>query len=158
MPETPAALSLLRRLHTVCWLGYDKEPRRLPGGPWLSSLRRLALSCHFLSDAASLKTLSTARQLEQLGVADTCQLQGYGHDLHAPREVAFYRDAPVRRIIEWARQHASLQLLALGKVLPRTAARAAAAQRARPGLSIEVGVKDVYEAACGYECQWPWAG
>lgn len=151
LPDTPAALSSLRHLHTVCWSGWNEEPLPLPGGAWLAGLRRLALSCHFLSDAASVETLSTARQLERLGVSDTCQHEDYYRGDNKHLEVAFYRDAPVRAILAWAQRHGSLRLLALGQVSRRTAAAAAAAQRQRPGLGIEAGRGvGVFQAACGY--------
>ncbi|PRW33536.1 Cellulose synthase [Chlorella sorokiniana] len=136
LPDTPAALSSLQHLDTVCWSGWDNKPQPLPGGPWLARLRRLVLSCHFLSDAASLATLSGAQRLERLGIRDTCEFEHFSRGPNMRPEVKSYRDAEVAKIIAWTKKHTSLQLLALIKLSPRMARAAAAAQRSRPALCI----------------------
>ncbi|KAI7845055.1 hypothetical protein COHA_001420 [Chlorella ohadii] len=152
LPDTPAALSSLRHLHTVCWSGYETEPRPLPGGPWLAGLRRLALSCHFLSDAASLKTLDAARHLQRLGLTHT--LQGTGKIIRSvkgrPGRI-LYKVEEVKRVLEWAQRHASLQHLAMQELPVDMVGPLAAARRARPGLTIRINA-DVFAVACDYAC------
>ncbi len=150
LPDSPAALSSLQHLDTVCWSGWDNEPKQLPGGPWLGRLRRLAVSCWFLSDADSLATLSGAQHLEHLGVHGSFDKDGPRHA--ASRQKA-RRSAEVANILAWAQGHASLRQLALRQLPPRMArAAAAAARRSRPDLSIRQA-KDVFEAVCEYQCQ-----
>lgn len=141
LPSSPTALSSLQHLHTVSWLGAIDGPRPLPGGPWLAGLRRLVLSSCILSSAASLTTLSSAQQLERLGVFDT----------HVG--VPIYGRKVLRRvlhILQWAQQHTSLQLLALDSTLRGAAAAAAtAAMQQRPGLQIKPAA-DVDVVVCDY--------
>ena len=152
LPDTPAVLSSLQHLNTVCWSGWDREPRPLPGGPWLGRLRRLAISCHFLSDAASLATLSGAPRLERLGVADTAEYVYYASGNRRQRRLTSVWDAEVACIVAWVKGHASLQLLVLHKLSPRIARAAAAARRSRPALHVREE-SDIYQAVCGYQCQ-----
>lgn len=159
LPQTPAALSSLRRLHTVCWCNFASEPRPLPGGAWLSGLRRLALSCHFLSDAASLKTLDAARHLQRLGLDDVAEVEDLWREQRQEQstagEAARQQASPVQRFFDWAQRHGSLQLLALDASADVVAAAAVAAQGARPGLSVEVAgpVHEMAELTCGHVCQ-----
>lgn len=135
----------------MCYWRNDANPAPLPDGPWLGRLCRLALPCYLLSDADSLMTLSEARQLQQLGITNVHQRVRWRREgtKHA-KAPAPYHTAEVRRILEWAPQHASLQLLVLASLAPEVAAAAAAAQQQRPGLQV-VDTKGVFQAACGYE-------
>lgn len=158
LPDTPAALSTLQHLDTVCWRGcsWQAEPGPLPAGPWLGRLRRLAISCRSLSVEGSLAALSGAQQLERLGVTDTFEESHrvpHGGGVH--RFIKSWHTDEVANILAWARGHASLHLLVLHGLPPSTARAAAAARRSRPDLSIQQAkdAEDVYEAGCGYQCQ-----
>ncbi|PRW33618.1 tubby-like F-box 3 isoform X2 [Chlorella sorokiniana] len=157
LPGSLAAISSLQHLDTVCWQDATAAAAPLPGGPWLAHLRRLALSSYFLSDAASLATLSGASQLERLGVRDTYKvLQPQGR---RGRQEPVPLTAEVQRITAWAERHPSLQLLALERV-PLDALhvgkspRPKRAAQLRPGLLLHE-VEDVFLAACGLVRQDP---
>lgn len=150
LPQAPHALCSLRCLHTVCWARGDGSPAPLPGGPWLARLRFLALPCYLLSDADRLETLSDARQLERLGVSNVKPPRWHRQGAAPTAAPAPYRTAEVLRILRWAPQHASLQLLALARMTPEVAAAAAVVAERRPGLSVIQTLK-VFEAVC--ECK-----
>ena len=70
------ALASLQHLHTVCWLPSTAGPMRLPDGPWLRSLHTLVLPCNLLAEPDSLRMLSGAQQLRQLGVINWAPGEG----------------------------------------------------------------------------------
>lgn len=107
------------------------------------------LSSCFLSSAASLTTLSSAQQLERLGVFDT-----HGYPWWQGRAAAVgsrVLRSKVLRIVQWAEGHTSLHLFALDSTLRGAAAAAAtAAMQQRPGLQIKQDA-DVDIAVCDYQ-------
>lgn len=156
LQDSHAALASLPRLETVCWRGrsYSDEyasEQALPGGPWLSRLRRLVMPAPTLAQAASLEALSKARQLEQLGVSCTTWIQHLATRLRPVKvyRKQMYRDAAVLRILEWVATHPSLQLLVLQHMSQAMHTAAAAAQQRLHGLRVSQD-DDVCGAVCSY--------
>lgn len=150
--DSYAALASLPHLDTACFGIMDeylefRQPA-LPGGLWLGRLRCLVMPATILAQAASLEALSEAR-LERLGVSGTAWNQLL---LSMCPPKAFrrwtYRDAEVQRILDWAQQHPSLQLLVLQYMSPAMRTAAAAAQQRRPELRVAQD-KDADLAVCG---------
>lgn len=151
LPCSLAALSSLQQLQTVCWeSGNEKASLPFPGGPWLGQLGHLALSLRYLSDAASLQTLSGATQLEHLGVIGTHSTRLVPLDGQM-KEASSFHNGSMLRAVAWAQHHPSLQLLALDCMSARVADAAAAAMQQRPGLRIRQCYRHVFFVACGYE-------
>ena len=150
LPSNPAALASLQHLETVAWVGSQREPAPLPAGPWLARLRCLVVSAHFLSDAASLATLSGAQRLERLALADCYRRALIVGKAKAIRRPNRYHKAELQRIVAWAPGHASLQQLVLETPALKVVEPAVqAAQRARPLLEISQAT-DVSEAVSGF--------
>lgn len=150
LPCSLTALSSLQHLQTVCWgRGYEKASLPLPGGPWLGQLRHLALSLHYLSDAASLETLSGAAQLERLGLNDTHSTRLVPLNGKMQKAGGFH-NGDMLRAVAWAQRHPSLQHLALERMSARIFDAAVAAMRQRPGLRIAQD-RDVFFVMCGFE-------
>lgn len=138
------ALASLKHLHTVCWLPSTARPTRLPVGPWLRSLHTLVLPCNLLAEPDSLRTLSGAQQLRQLGVTN------WAH-VHGSSQTGEAADERVQRIAHWAAGHASLDRLVLEAEPPVPDAVLAAA-RQQPRLRLNFA-EDVAWETCGYQCR-----
>lgn len=94
-PSLPPAVAGLAQLQRFVWDSGEPPASALPGGPWLSSLRKVALLCPMI--LSRIHVLQTATQLEHLGLAslyDAMQGDTYG-------------------LLLFAREHPTLQQLHL---------------------------------------------
>lgn len=78
LPCPPASLTSLWRLRSFGFLSYEQppsaeDPGSLPGGTYLTALRRLAGTCAFLT--ASLPALAVASQLQELAILEVADSQ-----------------------------------------------------------------------------------
>lgn len=89
----PSTVSELTHLECLYWVERSSPEPCLPPGPWLASLRQLAVSTH--TAAASLDVLAGATQLDSLAIMSTGD------------------EAADLRVAAWAGRHTSLCVLAL---------------------------------------------
>lgn len=117
MPRMPQAVSGLAQLQRCVWDSDWRRPSgQLPGGPWLSSLRKLMLRSRVVADNLGMRQ---ATQLEHLA-------------LHAHEGEA----APAAEVLNFVCQHASLLCLQLCRAVGISEADAAVAMQGHARLRV----------------------